>query len=189
MIKIFKLLILIYSGLYPVFEQFESEKYIVIANKLNVRDQPNLKSELLGQLDQGEKVIVVGKIDEWFIINIENDENQNTEKGYVHQDYLKLESQLNIDENSDTKPEIDYEKKIDRSFTEGFFYYGKRILFGSFLIIATIDQTSKRKKDNRRTKGYKEAKVTGLMFFKYIFYSVAVSIPCSLIAGLICYFA
>lgn len=59
----------------------EGEKYIVSATLLNIRENPDINSRIIGTYELGERIIVVNKTGKWF----------KTDRGYCYSDYLTKE--------------------------------------------------------------------------------------------------
>jgi len=55
------------------------EEYIVTANVLNIRENPDINSKIIGTYKMGEIITVIDKVDVWY----------KTDKGYCHSNYLR----------------------------------------------------------------------------------------------------
>ena len=54
------------------------EEYIVTANVLNIRENPDINSKIIGTYKMGERIAVIDKVDVWY----------KTDIGYCHSKYL-----------------------------------------------------------------------------------------------------
>jgi hypothetical protein len=159
----------------------EKDIYIVITENLNVRNQPKLESDIVHQVHLNDTIDVKNIVNNWYqIAYIENFENILT--GYVHKDYVKKITKSNGEK-------VKVKEEQDLGFKSGFIYYGIRS-FGLLLFASFVYYNYKtRTKDARFSGGYRGKDIDFLSFIKYAFYSLIISIPIALIAGIICFFA
>lgn len=162
------------------YEQLDS-KYIVNTQKLNVREFANIDSDIIGQLNYGDTIVSKGNFEEWLRIDIEYDDRFE-EKTFNDYAYLNIEYVKLVEEHIDDKADISEEES---PFTYGFVQGLQYPFVILCLIFAGKDYLkSKRVKDGRYKKGYKEIPFTGLELFKYAFYAFIFSLPIGLISGL-----
>ena len=68
----------------------------VTASKLNIRQKPSVSGEKIGLLSRGQKVTILEKTGEWLKISFQSD------YAYVHGDFIKLTTQLESENSSDS---------------------------------------------------------------------------------------
>jgi hypothetical protein len=69
---------------------FESPKKIqVMLEKTNIRAEPDFISEIIHQVQLGISLQAVGKIGEWYLVNLPPDEEGLIISGYIHQSFLQ----------------------------------------------------------------------------------------------------
>lgn len=178
--KTFLILLLISFSLNSQ-DHSDSDIYVVTTENLNVRDKPISNSNIVHEVHLNDTLYVKTLVDNWCKIEYSTGFD-NLLIGYVYKDYVKKVSKSN------TKNE-EIKKKQDLGFKSGFVYYGIRC-FGLLLLASFGHYNYKtRSKDARFSGGYREKRMGTLSFIKYAFYSLIISLPIALIAGIICYFA
>lgn len=159
----------------------DSNIFIVNTKNLNVRDEPNSNSKIVHQVQLNDTLYVKTLVNNWYKIEYSQRLDQNL-IGYVYKDFVKKSSKSNV-KNKEIK------KEQDLGFKSGFVHYGIRC-FGLLLLASFGYYNYKtRRKDSRFSSGYSEKTMGTLTFIKYAFYSLIISLPIALIAGIICYFA
>lgn len=69
---------------------FESPKKIqVILEKVNIRVEPDFKSEIIRQVQLGIGLQSIAKLGEWYLVNLPPDEEGIIISGYIHQSFVQ----------------------------------------------------------------------------------------------------
>lgn len=144
---------------------------IINTSALNIREQPGKNYEIVGQALQGEKVSVLSQSGEWTKIK-----TGSGIEGFVATKYLISASPEKDNEKQDSEP-IGFKYGFKKAFPPIFVI--------SVFIFAAFDYFgSKRIKDARYNKGYKEIPFTQLELLKYAIYSTIISTIISLFSGI-----
>ncbi|MDH5467862.1 MAG: SH3 domain-containing protein [Candidatus Aminicenantes bacterium] len=64
-------------------------KVQVILESANIRANPNFESEIVHQIEKGLTLLAVGKIGEWFRVDLPPDEEGIIISGFIHQTYIR----------------------------------------------------------------------------------------------------
>ena len=104
-----------------------ADKGIVTANTLNVRSAPGTNYQIISKLNNGESVNIVEKVNDWYGIELENN---NGKVKYVHSNFIKqieegsddtekaLEGRVNVDVLSVRNGDSIGADKIDEVYKE-----------------------------------------------------------------------
>ena len=63
---------------------------IVQVNALRLRSKPNTDSEIISTASFGDSVVVIRRVDDWYLVNY------NLDIGYMHADYLQIKERENV---------------------------------------------------------------------------------------------
>jgi len=177
--KTFLILLFILPLIIKSQDYSDNNVYVVNTENLNVRDEPNSNSNIVHQVQLNDTLYVKTLVNNWYKIEYSQGLDQLL-IGYVYKDFVKKTSKVSNEE---------IKKEQDLGFKSGFVYYGIRC-FGLLLLASFGYYNYKtRIKDSRFSGGYREKTMNTLSFIKYAFYSLIISLPIALIAGIICYFA
>lgn len=61
----------------------------VILESANIRSSPNFESEIVHQIERGLTLLAVGKIGEWYRVDLPPDEEGIIISGFIHQTYIR----------------------------------------------------------------------------------------------------
>ena len=64
-------------------------KVQAILDSANIRTNPNFESEIVHQIEKGLTLLAVGKIGEWFRVDLPPDEEGIIISGFIHQTYIR----------------------------------------------------------------------------------------------------
>ncbi len=64
-------------------------KVQVILDSANIRSNPNFESEIIHQIEKGLTLLAVGKVGEWFRVDLPPDEEGIIISGFIHQTYIR----------------------------------------------------------------------------------------------------
>jgi len=64
-------------------------KVQVILDSANIRSNPNFESEIVHQIEKGLTLLAVGKVGEWFRVDLPPDEEGIIISGFIHQTYIR----------------------------------------------------------------------------------------------------
>ena len=64
-------------------------KVQVILESANIRSNPNFESEIVHQIEKGLTLLAVGKIGEWYRVDLPPDEESIIISGFIHQTYIR----------------------------------------------------------------------------------------------------
>lgn len=158
-------IITITTLLFLALQVFGQDYKYVNTEKLNIREGAGKEYNVVGQVNKGEKVLTISEKNDWTEI-----ETQNGTKGFVYRKYL--DSHTNDNEPQDSNP-------TGKGFKYGFGLAFQKLFIIVLLIFAGIEYyKSKRVKDGRYSKGYKEIPFTTFELIKFALYS---TIICSVI--------
>ena len=161
--KIFKLKWLFFA--FFITQIAISQTYIVKAKTLNVREQTNKNSKVIGQLNENDTIKSISDNGNWIKIIISEKE------GYVNKNYLEEIKQNEIQ----TK--------------KGFKYGFNKAFSTSFIIIIILllgyRSIKGRVKDGRRSKGYREYDITFKDYVVDGIYALIIALFIGLISGII----
>lgn len=65
------------------------QKIQVILEKANIREEPSFKSEIIHQVQFGITLLAVGRIKEWYRVDLPPDEDGIIISGYIHQSLVQ----------------------------------------------------------------------------------------------------
>ena len=161
--KIFKLKYFIFAFFITQFTI--SQTYIVKAKNLNVREETNENSKVIGQLNEKDTIKSILDNGNWIKITISEKE------GYVNKNYLE-------------------EAKQNETQTKKGFKYGfSKTFSASFIIILILllgyRSVKGRVKDSRRSKGYREYDISFKDYFVDGVYALIIALFIGLISGII----
>lgn len=161
--KIFKLKCFIFAFL--ITQIGISQTYIVKAETLNVREETNKNSKVIGQLNQKDTIKSISDNGDWIKITISEKE------GYVNKNYV-----------AEIKPNETQTKT-------GFKYGFSKVFSTSFIIILILllgyRSAKGRVKDGRRSKGYREYDISFKDYIVDGIYALIIALFIGLISGII----
>lgn len=64
-------------------------KVQVILESANIRSNPNFESEIVRQIEKGITLLAVGKVGEWYRVDLPPDEEGIIISGFIHQTYIR----------------------------------------------------------------------------------------------------
>lgn len=65
------------------------KKVQVILESANIRSKPDFESEIVHQVDKGLTLLAVGKVGEWYRVDLPPDEEGIVISGFIHQTYIR----------------------------------------------------------------------------------------------------
>lgn len=143
-----------------------SQQYAVTVEKLNVRENPDKNSNVIGSYYKNDTVKVFSKEGTWLKIK------SNNKDGYINANYA---TEINLRED----------QKVEKGFKSGF----KKMFFNSFIILCLIfvmyNSYRKRIDDSRYKSGYREGKISIREYLTYGTYSLIISLAIGLTSGII----
>lgn len=161
--KIFKLKCLIFA--FFITQIAISQTYIVKAKTLNVREETNKNSKVIGQLNEKDTIKSISDNGDWIKITISEKE------GYVNKNYVE-----------EIKPN-------EAQMKEGFKYDFSKVFSTSFIIVIILllgyRSIKGRVKDGRRSKGYREYDITFKDHIVDGIYALIIALFIGLISGII----
>lgn len=141
-----------------------SQTYVVKAKTLNVREETNKNSKVIGQLNEKDTIKSISDNGEWIKITI------SEKYGYVNKNYLE---------------EI---KSNETQIKSGFKYGFTEAFSTSFIIILILllgyRSIKGRVKDGRRSKGYREYNITFKDYIVDGIYALILGLIIALVAGI-----
>lgn len=139
---------------------------IVTANTLNIRDGAGKEYTVIGQIHKGEKVNAIYELGDWTEIQTED-----SIIGFVASEFLTNTTVEKVEAKNTATEEI--------GFKFGFFKAFQKFFIIVLLIFAGIEYyKSKRIKDGRYSKGFREIPFTTFEMIKFALYA---TIICSVI--------
>lgn len=141
---------------------FYSQKYIVDADNLNVRESANKNSPVLFQLNKGVEINAIQTKGDWVQINY------SEKTGFANKKFLKENLKTSISE---------------KGFNYGFEKVFYKIMVGSFFIIGIFTLMSRKKKDSRFSTGYRKGQMSNWESVLLMVGSVIISLVLSSIVG------
>ena len=148
---------------------FGQKQYVVNAEALNVRKEPNARSQVIGKFKKGDTITSsINQINNWVAF-----EYGNGKRAYVSGNFLsKINNPIEFHE----------EQGFWETFSElNFFQQLMFFMIPVFVGVSAIDQRRKRIPDARFTTGYREIKLEGKDYIKYLIYAIIIGIPLALI--------
>lgn len=143
-----------------------SQQYAISVKKLNVRENPDKNSNIIGSYYVNDTVTVFSKEGNWLKIKL------NNKDGFINANYV-TEIIRKEDQN------------IEKGFKSGF----KKVFFNSFIILCLIffmyNSYKKRIDDSRYRTGYREGKISIREYLTYGTYSLIISLVIGLTSGII----
>ena len=161
--KIFKLKCFIFA--FFLTQLAISQTYIVKAKTLNVREETNKNSKVIGQLNQKDTIKSISDNVDWIKITI------SEKDGYVNKNYLE-----------EIKPN---ETQIKSGFKYGFTKAFSTSFIITLILLLGYRSLKGRVKDGRRSKGYREYDVTFKDYIVDGIYALIISLVIALVAGII----
>lgn len=141
-----------------------SQTYVVKAKTLNIREETNKNSKVIGQLNEKDTIKSISDNGEWIKITI------SEKYGYVNKNYLE---------------EI---KSNETQIKSGFKYGFTEAFSTSFIIILILllgyRSIKGRVKDGRRSKGYREYNITFKDYIVDGIYALILGLIIALVAGI-----
>ncbi len=131
---------------------FYSQKYIVDADNLNVRESANKNSPVLFQLNKGVELNAIQTNGDWIEIKYSD------KIGFVNKKFLK-----EINDSS------------QKGFKYGFNKAVEKISIPLFCIVFAISFLKKRKRDARFSSGYRQGKVNEISFIIILLISILIT--------------
>jgi len=64
-------------------------KIQVILESANIRSKPDFESEIIHQIEKGITLLAIGKVGEWFRVDLPPDEEGIIISGFIHQTYIR----------------------------------------------------------------------------------------------------
>lgn len=64
-------------------------KVQVILESANIRSNPNFESEIVHQIERGLTLLAMGKVGEWYRVDLPPDEEGIIISGFIHQSYIR----------------------------------------------------------------------------------------------------
>lgn len=142
-----------------------SQTYIVKTKTLNVREETNKNSKVIGHLYEYDTITAISKDGDWIKLTISEKE------GFVNKNYVE-------------------EIKPNETPTKTGFKYGfKKVFLTSFIILLILllgyRSIKGRVKDGRRSKGYREYDITFKDYIVDGIYALIIALFIGLISGVI----
>ena len=141
-----------------------SQTYVVKAKTLNVREETNKNSKVIGQLNEKDTIKSISDNGDWIKITI------SEKYGYINKNYLE---------------EI---KSNETQIKSGFKYGFTNTFSTSFIIILILllgyRSIKGRVKDGRRSKGYREYDITFKDYIVHGIYALILGLIIALVAGI-----
>ena len=141
-----------------------SQTYVVKAKTLNVREETNKNSKVIGQLNEKDTIKSISDNGDWIKITI------SEKYGYINKNYLE---------------EI---KSNETQIKSGFKYGFTKAFSTSFIIILILllgyRSIKGRVKDGRRSKGYREYDITIKDYIVHGIYALILGLIIALVAGI-----
>jgi hypothetical protein len=142
-----------------------SQTYIVKTKTLNVREETNKNSKVIGHLYENDTITAISKEGDWIKLMI------SEKDGFVNKNYVE-------------------EIKQNETLTKKGFKYGFNKAFStSFIIILILllgyRSLKGRVKDGRRSKGYREYEITFKDYIVDGIYALIIALFIGLISGII----
>jgi len=142
-----------------------SQEYVVKIKTLNVREETNKNSKVIGHLYENDTIKAISVEGDWVKINTSD------EQGFVNKNYLE-----------EIKPN---EPQIKSGFKYGF----SKVFSTSFIIILILllgyRSVKGRVKDGRRSKGYREYDTSFKDYIVDGFYALIIALFIGLVSGII----
>lgn len=161
--KIFKLKCFIFA--FFITQLAISQTYIVKAKTLNVREETNKNSKVIGQLNEKDTIKSISDNGDWIKITI------SEKAGYVNKNYLE-----------EIKPN---ETQIKSGFKYGFTKAFSTSFIITLILLLGYRSLKGRVKDGRRSKGYREYDITFKDYIVDGIYALIISLVIALVAGII----
>jgi hypothetical protein len=142
-----------------------SQTYVVKAKTLNVREETNKNSKVIGQLNEKDTIKSISDNGDWIKITI------SEKYGYVNKNYLE-----EIKSN---------ETQIKSGFKYGFTESFSTSFIITLILLLGYRSLKGRVKDGRRSKGYREYDITFKDYIVDGVYALIISLVIALVAGII----
>lgn len=143
-----------------------SQQYAIKVEKLNIRENPDKNSKVIGSYYLNDTVTVFSKDGHWLKVKL------NNRDGFINENYV-------------TKIIGKEDQHIEKGFKSGF----NKVFFKSFIILGIIflmyNTYKKRIADSRYKSGYREGKISIREYLTYGLYSLIISLVIGLLNGII----
>jgi hypothetical protein len=161
--KIFKIKCIVFAIFITQFAI--SQTFIVKAKTLNVREETNKNSKVIGQLNEKDTIKSISDNGDWIKITI------SEKDGYVNKNYLE-----------EIKPN---ETQIKSGFKYGFTKAFSTSFIITLILLLGYRSLKGRVKDNRRSKGYREYDMNFKDYIVDGIYALIISLVIALVSGII----
>ena len=160
------------------FNLYAKSEYAVTTTNLNLRESPTIKSNTITVLNSGDTVQIFHDENGWANVRFKE------LNGYVSNSFISKIEFSGVEKSIDSKNNF----KDQKGFVAGFKFVFWRFLFLIVVVFGALITYSLRKSDGRFKKGYREVKMSDLMWIKLVLYSAVVSVLAGFIGGIISIF-
>ncbi|MBY0487861.1 MAG: SH3 domain-containing protein [Flavobacteriaceae bacterium] len=139
-----------------------SQTYFINVRKLNIRENPDKNSNVIGSYSKNDTVNILSQQGDWYKV-------ENKKKiGFINKKYLSSKKE---------------ENKIEKGFISGFNKVFLKSLIITGLVFFLYQSYKRRIADSRYKKGYRQGNISIREYIAYGSYSLIISLIIGVVNG------